>query len=134
MESIVITWRELLIVVALVLGIYVAELLLLLRANKSGESRFPWRRGAAEGMRDKRLESLEAEIKELRQRVEEAERTAHDRSLPSAVPVGAGGQSAYGQAIEMAQQGMAVDAVAARCGISRGEAELIVAMHRARMP
>ena len=35
MESIVITWRELLIVVALILAVYIAEMLLLMRTGGS---------------------------------------------------------------------------------------------------
>ena len=34
MESIVITWRELLVVVVLILGVYAAEVLLLTRSGK----------------------------------------------------------------------------------------------------
>jgi hypothetical protein len=40
-------------------------------------------------------------------------------------------ETAYAQAIRLAKQGMDSSAVAAGCGISRGEAELIVALYRA---
>ncbi|WP_374357535.1 DUF2802 domain-containing protein [Chitinimonas sp.] len=40
-------------------------------------------------------------------------------------------ESAYSQAIRLAQQGLDSAAVAAGCGISRGEADLIVAIYRA---
>jgi hypothetical protein len=40
-------------------------------------------------------------------------------------------ESAYSQAIRLAQQGLDPAAVAAGCGISRGEADLIVAIYRA---
>lgn len=48
-------------------------------------------------------------------------------SRESAEPV----ESAYSQAIKLAQQGLDSAAVAAGCGISRGEADLIVAIYRA---
>ncbi|GAB3265724.1 DUF2802 domain-containing protein [Chitinimonas naiadis] len=41
------------------------------------------------------------------------------------------GETAYSQAIRLAKQGLDSSAVAAGCGISRGEAELIVALYRA---
>lgn len=51
-----------------------------------------------------------------------------DRSAaPKPEPV----ESAYSQAIKLAQQGLDSAAVAAGCGISRGEADLIVAIYRA---
>lgn len=130
MESFVITWRELLIVVAVVLAIYVAELLLLLRSGKSGERWFS--RGGA--TQDKaalvRLENLEAEIAELRQHVARLE-SGTDHAERPAEPVHAV-QTPYGQAIQMARTGLDAEAVASACGISRGEAELIVAMHGIR--
>lgn len=43
------------------------------------------------------------------------------------------GGSPYSQAIAMARRGVSVGEIAASCGISRGEAELIVALHRASL-
>jgi hypothetical protein len=40
-------------------------------------------------------------------------------------------ETAYAQAMRLAGQGLDSSAVAAGCGISRGEAELIVALYRA---
>ena len=132
LESFVITWRELLIVVAVVLAIYVAELLLLLRSGKSGESRFARRSSPLDKAALVRLENLEAEIADLRQHVAKLEiGTDHMERPPE--PVHAA-QTPYGQAIQMARNGLDADAVASGCGISRGEAELIVAMHGIRSP
>ncbi len=132
MESFVITWRELLIVVAAVLAIYVAELLLLLRANKTGEPRFNWRRSTLDKVSLLRLENMEVEVANLRQKIAELETGMARVEMPSTAPPPL--QTPYSQAIQMAQGGLDADAVASSCGISRGEAELIVAMHRARSP
>lgn len=132
MESFVITWRELLIVVTAVLAIYVAEMLLLLRANKTGESRFHWRRSAPDKASQGRLEDLEIEVANLRQRIADLEAGMVRMETPStpSAPM----QTPYSQAIQLAREGLDANAVASSCGISRGEAELIVAMHRARQP
>lgn len=130
MDSLVITWRELLIVVAVVLAVYVAEMLLLMRSRRGGKREKPdtseWQ---------PRFEALESEIEQLREQLmgfrEQLDRL---KSLP---PPQAGAQqpsSPYTKAIMLAQQGAEVNEVAANCGISRGEAELIVAMHRPKGP
>lgn len=135
MESFVITWRELLIVVAAVLAIYVAELLLLLRANKTGEPGFNWRRSSLDKVFQSRLENLEIEVADLRQQITQLETGMARVELPSTAPPPPPPlQTPYSQAIQLAQSGLDADAVASSCGISRGEAELIVAMHRARSP
>ncbi|MEN6584546.1 MAG: DUF2802 domain-containing protein [Sulfuricella sp.] len=126
MESLVITWRELLIVVAVVLAVYIAEMLLLLRSKRGGRR---WKADAAPA--EPRLDALEGEIEQLR------EQLLHFKDqldkLEAAPPPQANAQSSpYSQAIQLAKQGADVSEVAANCGISRGEAELIVAMHRAK--
>lgn len=132
MESFVITWRELLIVVAVVLAIYVAEMLLLLRSNKTREPKGARRNGVPDGLATGKFEGIESEIADLRKRIAKLEAAPEqpERPVPPAHPA----QTPYSQAIQMAQQGLDASAVAASCGISRGEAELIVAMHRARQP
>lgn len=65
------------------------------------------------------MESLRAQVSRLGQEVEALK--ASRASTPQ--------QANYTQAIEMARQGQPVSEVANRCGISRAEAELIVAMH-----
>lgn len=119
MESIVITWRELLIVVLVVLGIYVAEMLLLLRRNgKAGMSVFRRRRENSD-----EVVLLRADIIELKQRIEQLELQLAGRNGLSGTP--------YEEAIELAQRGFSADDVSAQCGISRAEADLIVALYQA---
>lgn len=133
LESFVITWRELLLIVVVVLAIYMAEMLLLLRAPKSG-GRFLGRRGGIENKAlAQRLENLESGLDDVRRQLAGMEallarqgETAPPEEAPPAV------RTPYGQAIELARQGVDVVDLAESCGISRGEAELIVAMHRTR--
>lgn len=129
MDSFVITWRELLIIVAVVLAIYIAEMLLLLRTNR-GFRRWKPEADAAQP----KIDALESEIEQLREQILAIHQQLEDRPIPQ--PQYAQSASSpsplYSQAIQMAQQGLGVDEVAAGCGISRGEAELIVAMHQAR--
>lgn len=129
MDSFVITWRELLIIVAVVLAVYIAELLLLLRTNRGFRRWKPETETA-----HPKIAELESEIEQLREQILAIHQQLEDR--PSPQPQFAHATSAssspYSQAIQMAQQGKGVDEVAAGCGISRGEAELIVAMHQAR--
>ena len=129
MDSFVITWRELLIVVAVVLAVYVAEMLLLLR-TKRGFRR--WKPDAE--VAQPRIDALESEIEQLREQILAIHQQLEDRPIPQPqyTQNASSPSSLYGQAIQMAQQGKSVDEVAAGCGISRGEAELIVAMHQAR--
>lgn len=134
MESFVITWRELLIVVAVVLAVYIAEMLLLLRSRRSGKPaknepglsepgisapglpEFDRIHEDIEQLRDQLL-ALKSEIQELRDAP-----PGDSRAL----------QTPYSQAIQLAKQGVSTAEVAAQCGISRAEAELIVAMHHAK--
>lgn len=127
MDSFVITWRELLIVVAVVLAVYVAEMLLLLRTNRGFRR---WKPETEAG----RVEALESEVEQLREQILAIHQQLEDRPIPQTQYSASASSlsTPYSQAIQMAQQGMGVDEVAASCGISRGEAELIVAMHQAR--
>lgn len=124
MEAVVVTWRELLIVVAAVIGIYVAELVLLMRwMGASGLK--PWKRNAQASTETQRINRMSAEIVDLREHVARLESELEKvRSVTDA------NISPYNQAIRMARQGMSASEVAAGCGISRGEAELIVALYR----
>jgi hypothetical protein len=65
------------------------------------------------------IERLRAQVSRLGQEVEALKASRASTSQ----------QANYTQAIEMARQGQPVVEVANRCGISRAEAELIVAMH-----
>ena len=124
MEALVVTWRELLVVVIAVLVVYVAELVLLLRW--SGRlSLNSAKRAARAGVDQRAVDGLTREVGELRKQVA---RLQSEVDKLRAAP--AGGVSPYNLAIQMARQGASANDVASGCGISRGEAELIVALYR----
>jgi len=122
LEAIVITWRELLVVVAIILAVYIAELLLLTRSGG-----IPLRKPRLLGaIQEKRAESAaRKEIAQLHQRlaVVEERLAQQDAAQVSDPP------SPYLRAIQMAKHGHDAESLAASCGISRSEAELIIAMH-----
>jgi hypothetical protein len=162
MDSIIITWRELLLVLAAVLAVYIAEMLLLLRRGGNPGWRL-WQRGAqahaqAQALGELRgqIEALRVEAAQLRARLDRhdaqasgsgprggdgaAERLAAFQAIQGAsgAPAGAGSPESsdtpYGYAIRMAREGRSVTELASGCGISRGEAELIVALYRSSSP
>lgn len=116
--SFVITWKELLIFAIIVLAVYVAEMLLLMRKGKSfslfGRSRADY---AALSALQEKLAAMENRLAKL----EKSSLVAD--SIDSEAPT-----TPYGKAFTLAKQGMDVAQVATACGISRAEAELIVAM------
>lgn len=119
-SSFVITWKELLIAGIIVLAVYIAEMLLLMRSGKP--SRFSFWRRRAENREllevNNKLAALEIRLARL------------EKSDDSADTLGEIASGSYGKAFNLAKQGMDVAQVAANCGISRSEAELIVAMQR----
>lgn len=127
-ESIVLTWRELLIAVIAVLAVYVAELLLLLRAGNGRGLRL-WRRGAEARAEHFAVAALRRELADVQHQVAEL-RAELERLQPRAPSPGE--QTAYAQAIELARRGQPAGEVAESCGISRGEAELIVSLYQRR--
>lgn len=119
MESIVITWRELLLVIAVVLAVYIAEMLLVMRA--SGGLRKPRWLGV---IQEKKAETeLRHELEALRERV---------AVLEASIKPGGGREeeTPYSRAAQLARQGHDAEHLAHECGISRGEAELIVSMQK----
>lgn len=117
----VITWKELLIAAIVVLGVYIAELLLLMYSSRGRGVRV-WQRGA----QARELHELRKEVVELKDRL---------AKLEAAAPVAAAVREAnvatpYSRAFSLAKEGLDVGQVASTCGISRAEAELIVAMQR----
>ena len=74
------------------------------------------------------MQSLELEFTRLQERVDRLHKE-FEQLKAQQVAV-----TPYAHAIQMAQQGLNVNEVAASCGISRGEAELIVALHRNQSP
>lgn len=106
-----ITWKELLIGGIIVLAIYIAELLL-------------WMRGSPSRGSGKELAALRARVAELEQRLARLEGEDAEVTLSEAAT------TPYGKAFTLAKQGLDASVLAANCGISRAEAELIVAMQR----
>ncbi len=68
--------------------------------------------------------TLTQEIDDLKERM--AALKAEVQGLKATKPA----VSPYNQALHMAKQGYGVSEVASQCGISRGEAELIIALYR----
>lgn len=124
MEALVITWRELLIVAIAVLGVYAAEMVLLLRWS-AGRGANGWKPSAQGGVESQRITALSLELAELRKQMARLE-AEMEKMRAAGAPV----SSPYNQAIQMARQGASATDVASSCGISRGEAELIVALYR----
>ena len=123
MENIVITWRELLLVIVVVLAIYVAEMLLLMRTGGSLLRKPRW----LGLIQEKRSEQeLRAEIERLKERVAGLEKRSE---MPTELRTSEA--TPYQRAIQLARQGKDVASISEHCEISRGEAELIVSMHGA---
>jgi len=92
-----------------------------------------WRRRARTGSDNRALDELTREVGELGKQVSRLQADL-DR-LRAGTRTGASGTAApgaspYNQAIHLARQGASAGEVASGCGISRGEAELIVALYR----
>ncbi len=119
MDALVVTWRELAVVVVAVVVIYVVELLLLLRWSGARS------RGLSASSEGAPVDELLREVGDLRQQVTRLEGEVDKLQAAPAAFV-----SPYNLAIQMARQGAAAGEVARGCGISRGEAELIVALYR----
>jgi len=119
-ENIVITWRELLLVVAVVLAVYIAEMLLVMRAS-GGLRRPRW----LDMIQEKKAEAeLRRELEGLRLRVEQLEAALQSQSGADEA------DTPYSRATLLARQGYDANRLAEECGISRGEAELIISMHQ----
>lgn len=123
METLVITWRELLIVVVLVLAVYIAEMLLLTRSRRNIGWRI-WQKASVANAQSHELETVQTELEQLREQLAKLQAEFDQMKAVAAT-------TPYSQAIQMAQKGLDANQVAASCGISRGEAELIVALYRA---
>lgn len=128
MDGIVITWQQLLYISLVLLLFYVAELLLFLRKSSRQRSLSASDTDAL-ARQGEEIANLRREVETLKVRL--AAMLVHSPAEPS---LGAGLHAAddtpYSQAIRLAQQGMDADKVAEQCGISRGEADLIVALYR----
>lgn len=137
MESIVITWRELLLLAAIAIFVYIAEaVMFLLKLKKIRPATVAVDLSAVQSQIDgltarvdllqHSLSKFAAQPVELTPDFEQSPVLA----VPPAPPVTRETPSAYGKAIELAKQGLDPDSLASQCSISRGEAELIIALHR----
>jgi hypothetical protein len=123
-EAIVITWRELLLVVAVVLAVYIAEMLLMMLA--SGGLRKPRWLGM---IQEKKVElELRRDLEALQERVARLEAKIVQSKPDEAKS--AEEDTPYNRAIQLARHGYDAKRLAEECGISRGEAELIVSMQK----
>lgn len=120
MDAIVITWRELLIAIVLASLIYLLEAWLGSRRRRTSADRAARREDMAA-----ELARVREEMMGMRQRLD-----ALEARMGSAVSEMPGADTPYGRAVRLAQEGLPAQELVNRCGISRGEAELIVAMHR----
>ncbi|HSC80655.1 MAG TPA: DUF2802 domain-containing protein [Chitinolyticbacter sp.] len=125
MNAFVLTWPQLLYVGLGLVVFYIAQLLLFLRKVRVR---------APDLDVSRRQTELEDEIDHLRREVEGLKlRLAMSAHLQeeALVEVEADTETPYAHAIRMARAGAEVDAMIRECGISRGEADLIVALYRA---
>ncbi len=154
MEAIVVTWRELLLVVILVLAVYIAEMLLMMRSG--GALRKPrWlnmiQEKAAEGELQQQLDAITKRVAVLETSMALKSSLASHK-IPSAdldwsltpppspeSTVAAAKKSegkaketetAFQKAVDMAKQGSSADALVDKCGISHSEADLIISMQK----
>lgn len=120
MDAIVISWRELLVAIVLATFIYLLEVWLGSRRRRAGADK------AARG-EDIAVElaRLREDVMAIRQRLDTLETRVG--AAPSQTPEA---ETPYGRAVRLAREGLAAQELANCCGISRGEAELIVALHR----
>jgi len=118
----VLSWKELLIAGIIVLAVYIAEMLLLLGSGKS--LGLPFGRRRAES---KELAEIKARLARL-EALQQARLAPPTESADSADTIVEIASTPYSRAFNLAKQGVDVTQVAASCGISRAEAELIVAM------
>jgi len=118
LSSITLTWYQVLVIVVAAIGLYVIELVSFLRAAR--------RQSEEAGRIQARLDAMTTELGSLREQVMSL---GTDINAVRRAPQSSG---QYREAVEMAEQGLDASAVAENCGISRAEADLIVALYRSR--
>jgi hypothetical protein len=118
LSTITLTWTQVIVVALAAIGVYVVELLAFMRTAR--------RQAQQERITRERLEVMAAELNALRERAD-----AFGAEL-DAIRRGPKSSGQYREAVEMAEQGHDPAAVADNCGISRAEADLIVALYRSR--
>lgn len=131
MTGVTVTWETLLMAVVLATVVYLLEVVL-----------FSRRRGKSTDKQDSlkeldldldamhaRMTELERQVRALREQLQELKRAGEQATQQArqaetqATP--------YAQAVQLARQGLNSQELAHRCGITNGEAELIVALNRA---
>lgn len=152
METFVVTWREVLVVVILVLAIYIAELLLLMRAG--GALRRPTWLSMIE---EKKFEAdFRLQIADLSKRVAMLETASALRTALATQPLSSSEfdwsvtptppikpevqesdkedleqqENVFQQAVKMAENGSSASDLVEKCGISLSEADMIIALHK----
>lgn len=133
MNGIVITWPQLLYISLVLILFYAAELLLFLRKSSQKKSKSPLELQEQAELREQIVE-LQREVESLKVRL--AALLAQQAPQPAFSADISDGEddTPYSQAIRLAQQGADAEKVSAVCGISRGEADLIVALYRTGSP
>ncbi len=112
LDSLTFTGRELLIAIVLATVVYLFEVLL-----------FSRRRDAGGRVARARVEALEAELAAVRARLDALEARAPAGGVEEPA------ESTHAEAARMARAGAGADELVALLGISRSEAELIVALY-----
>jgi cell division protein FtsB len=118
MDYLTFSLRELLIAAVLAGMIYLVDFWLSIRRRRE-HSRF---RAASTPTPDPGIDALRTEIAALSARVEALEKQLKSREEDFLSP--------YARAIQLAREGATAGELSSRCGISRGEAELIIALNR----
>ncbi|MFC7419623.1 DUF2802 domain-containing protein [Iodobacter arcticus] len=125
MNGIVITWVQLLYISLILILFYVAELLLFMRKASAQRS---------VGTDPLEAELLRKEIAQLRFEMDALKlrllATQAEWNQPAELVLDSKQESPYSHAIRLAKLGADSNSVAHQCGISRGEADLIVALYR----
>lgn len=115
LENLTFTGRELLLAVVLATVVYLLEVWVFSRRRKSG----------AKGGVDQRLNSLRDELEVLKARIE---------ALEARPPVDSGldaQKTLHMEAVRLARNGASAQELSEQLGISRTEADLIIALHKA---
>ena len=135
MNGIVITWPQLLYISLVLILFYVAELLLFLRKSAQYKSRHSANNRYDIDEQGEKIEALHREVESLKVRLAALLPQPSTTLFNPDDAIQSGGENTpYSQAIYLAQQGADAEKVSELCGISRGEADLIVALYRTGTP
>jgi len=118
LNTITLTWSQVLVIVLAAIGLYVIELISFMRAAR--------RQAQQEQLARERLDAMAAELTAMREKVDALGVALDD------IRRGPKTSGQYREAVEMAERGLDAEALADNCGISRAEADLIVALYRSR--